>query len=143
MKAIDALESHNLTGAARFANLKSRLLLQRLNETPESETHALIIQQANEASLLACLSGYPLLAFPCLFEERALAATQDALHRARRYWNRFQPSPLRDPSNERKPAPIPVVRQSLTAGRYLILIRQQHVKKTGFRLTLPSITAAA
>jgi len=73
--------------AARLAVLKLRLLLQRLDETPESETHALIMQQADEASLLAWLSPYPLLTFPCLFEERAAAAAEQARRRARVYWN--------------------------------------------------------
>jgi hypothetical protein len=73
--------------AMRFAMLKQRLLLQRLNETPESETHALIIRQANEAALLAWLSAYPLLTFPCLFEERTAAATEQARRQAHVYWN--------------------------------------------------------
>jgi len=67
--------------------LKQRLLLERLDETPESETHALIMQQANEAALRAWRSPYPLLTFPCLFEERAAAATEQARREARRYWN--------------------------------------------------------
>jgi len=71
----------------RFGILKQRLLLQRLNEAPDAATHALIIRQANEAAFLACLTPYPLLAFPCLFEERAVAAAQQALHEARGYWN--------------------------------------------------------
>jgi hypothetical protein len=73
--------------AARFAILKQRLLLQRLNETPESETHALIMRQANEASLVAWLSSYPLLTFPCLFEEQAAAAIEQARRKARLYWD--------------------------------------------------------
>ena len=76
--------------AARFSLLKQRLLLQRLNETPESELHALIMRQANEAALLAWLSPYPLLTFPCLFEERAAAATERARRQERRYWNDFE-----------------------------------------------------
>jgi len=76
--------------AATFALLKQRLLLERLNETPESETHALIMQQANEAALLAWQSGYPLLSFPSLFEERATAAAEQARRQARRYWDGFE-----------------------------------------------------
>jgi hypothetical protein len=68
---------------ARFGILKQRLLLRRLNETPESETHALIMRQADEAAFLACLTQYPLLTFPCLFEERAAAATEQARRQAR------------------------------------------------------------
>lgn len=70
----------------RFEMLKQRLLLRRLNEAPEFETHALIMRQAEEASFLACLTSYPILIFPCLFEERATAATEQARHQAHRYW---------------------------------------------------------
>ena len=76
--------------ATRLGILKQRLLLRRLNETPESETHALIIRQADEAAFLACLTLYPLLTFPCLFEERATTVTERARHRARLYWTGLQ-----------------------------------------------------
>ena len=72
--------------AAKFAVLKQRLLLERLNETPEAEIHILIMQQANEAAFRAWLSSYPLLTFPCLFEERAAAAAEQARRDAHRYW---------------------------------------------------------
>ena len=72
--------------AERFAILKQRLLLERLSATPGSETHALIMLEANEAAGLAWLSSYPLLTFPCLFEERAIAATEQARRQARLYW---------------------------------------------------------
>jgi len=72
--------------AARFGNLKQRLLLQWLNDVPDSATHALIIRQANEAAFLAWLTSYPLLTFPCLFEERAAAATEQVRCQARLYW---------------------------------------------------------
>ena len=72
--------------ARRFGVLKQRLLLQRLNEVPDSSAHALVIRQANEAALLAFLTAYPLLTFPCLFEERAGSATEHAHRRARLYW---------------------------------------------------------
>ena len=73
--------------AERFAVLKQRLLLERLNKTPESETHALIMRQANEAAILAWLSSYPLLTFPCLFEEKATTATERVRRQASLYWN--------------------------------------------------------
>ena len=79
--------------AKRFGILKQRLLLGRLNETPESETHALIMRQADEAAFLACLTLYPLLTFPCLFEEKAAAATEQARHRARHYWKGLELQP--------------------------------------------------
>ena len=87
MQAIDA-EARLADGVARrFGILKQRLLLQRLNEVPDSATHALVIRQANEAASLACLTAYPLLTFPCLFEERVVAATEQARRQARLYWS--------------------------------------------------------
>ena len=70
----------------RFEVLKQRLLHERLDRTPESETHALIMRQADLASFLAWLSRYPILTFPCLFEERADAAVNLARREARLYW---------------------------------------------------------
>jgi len=87
MQAIEAKASMDSGTATRFGVLKQRLLLQRLNEVPDSATHALIIRQANESALLSCLTLYPLLTFPCLFEERAGAATEQARRQARLYWN--------------------------------------------------------
>jgi hypothetical protein len=72
--------------AARFALLKQRLLLERLNATLESETHALIIRQADEAAIMAWVSSYPLLLFPCLFEERAARVTRQARSEMLSYW---------------------------------------------------------
>jgi hypothetical protein len=72
--------------ADKLANLKQRLLLEHLNATPGFETHAVIMLEANEAAALAWLSSYPLLTFPCLFEERAAAATEHSLREARLYW---------------------------------------------------------
>ena len=87
MQAIEAETKLDNGVTTRFGILKQRLLLQRLNEAPDSATHALIIRQANEASFLAWLTSYPLLTFPCLFEERAAAATEQARRQARLYWN--------------------------------------------------------
>ena len=86
MQPNEAKDPRALAVAARFANLKTRLLLEHLNETPEAETHALIMRQANEAALLAWLSSYPLLTFPCLFEERAAMTLAQARRQARLYW---------------------------------------------------------
>ncbi len=95
MQANEQKDPRAFAVVARFANLKTRLLLEHLNETPEAETHALIMHQASEAALLAWLSTYPLLTFPCLFEERAAAVTDQARRQARLYWTGFglaQPS---------------------------------------------------
>ena len=87
MQAIE-MESRLDDGVAtQFGILKQRLLLQRLDEEPDSATHAQIIRQANEAAFLAWLTMYPLLTFPCLFEERAVAATEQARCQAHLYWN--------------------------------------------------------
>jgi hypothetical protein len=75
----------------QFPLLKHRLVLQRLDATPEPEAHARIIQQADEAALIAWLSSYPLLAFPCLFEERAAAATEQVRLEGRGYWDGMGP----------------------------------------------------
>ena len=93
MQAIEAQTRLEQGIAARLGILKHRVLLRRLNETPESETHALIIRLADEAAFLACLTMYPLLSFPCLFEERAAAATEQARRQARVYWNGLNPQP--------------------------------------------------
>ena len=73
--------------------LRQRLLLQRLNEAPDLTTHVLIMRQANEAGFLAWLTSYPLLTFPCLFEERAATATEQAQRQARLYWNGLEAQP--------------------------------------------------
>ena len=70
MKAIEAEAKMDSGIAARFGILKQRLLLQRLNEVPDSATHAQIIRQANEAAFQAWLTLYPLLTFPCLFVKK-------------------------------------------------------------------------
>jgi hypothetical protein len=79
--------------AGRFALLKQRLLLERLNGTPESETHAVLIYLAEEAASGASLSAYPLLVFPCLFEELADLALEQARRQAQDYWDCRQMPP--------------------------------------------------
>jgi hypothetical protein len=93
MQAIEAETRLDHRVATRFGILKQRLLLRRLNETPEFETHALIMRQADEAAFVACLTLYPLLTFPCLFEERAAAVTEQARRQARLYWNGLELQP--------------------------------------------------
>ena len=70
----------------RFEVVKNRLLLRWLDETPGSEAHPRIIAEANVATVLAWLTPFPLLLFPCLFDERARAGLDDARRQARRYW---------------------------------------------------------
>jgi hypothetical protein len=87
MQTIGRADGPDRVTAERFKILKQRLVLECLNATPGTETHALLMREANEAALLAWLSAYPLLTFPCLFEERAAAATEQARRQARLYWN--------------------------------------------------------
>jgi hypothetical protein len=93
MQAIEAEARLEDGVAQRLGILKQRLLLQRLNEVPNSATHVLVIRQANEAAFLACRTPYPLLTFPCLLEEGAAAATEQARRRARLYWKGLQLAP--------------------------------------------------
>jgi len=86
MKTYERADEPDRRSAQTFALLKQRLLLERLNHTPEFETHALIMRQANEAALLAWMSSYPLLTFPCLFDERANTASEQARLQACLYW---------------------------------------------------------
>ena len=93
MHAIDVETRLDNGIATRFGMLKQRLLLQRLNEAPDSTSHVLIMQQAGEAALLAWLTSYPLLTFPCLFEERAVTAMEQARRQAGLYWNGLEVQP--------------------------------------------------
>ena len=93
MHAIDVETRLDNGIATRFGMLKQRLLLQRLNEAPDSTSHVLIMQQAAEAALLAWRTTYPLLTFPCLFEERAVTAMEQARRQARLYWNGLEVQP--------------------------------------------------
>lgn len=72
--------------AALFEVLKYRLLLRRLDEIPNSESHPAIIEEANTAAILAGLTTFPLLVFPCLFEERARAAWERDRRQHHIYW---------------------------------------------------------
>ncbi len=72
--------------SAGFQILKHRLLLRSLNEIPEAERHADIIEEANQAAVMASHTSCPQLVFPCLFEERARAACEYAALRSRTYW---------------------------------------------------------
>lgn len=68
---------------ARLEGLKSRLLLQRLDQTPEVRLHTLLIRAAHAAAALAQLTAYPTLMFPLLFSEQADAALDWARRQVR------------------------------------------------------------
>ena len=65
---------YRLTEEGRFEQLKSRLLLEKLDELEEPEFNSRLRRAANEAAALAWVTAYPLLVFPSLFEERTEAA---------------------------------------------------------------------
>ena len=67
--------------------LKWRLLLHRLDEVTDFSLHARLIHEADEAARLARQSPFPLLVFPCLFEEKAAGATEQARRQAHLYWH--------------------------------------------------------
>src|SRR5262245_437263 len=58
--------------------LKNRLLRQLLSETTEAELCSPLRGAANDAASLAWATGYPLLFFPTLLEEKAQAARRQA-----------------------------------------------------------------
>ncbi|HWX21544.1 MAG TPA: hypothetical protein VN578_16705 [Candidatus Binatia bacterium] len=66
--------------------LKLRLLLRRLDEIPRSELHAAVMREADTAASLARQTDFPLLAFPCLFEERADRVAEHERQQSHRYW---------------------------------------------------------
>jgi len=73
-----------------FTLLKLRLLLKALDVVPNSELHALIIQQAHVASAQAQSTSFPELVLPCLFEELLSDALRMQEERERIYWRRMK-----------------------------------------------------
>ena len=73
--------------AAYFEILVQRLLLRHLARNPALGSHARIIQEARVARALASQTPFPLLVFPCLFQERAAAALEDWRRQERLFWN--------------------------------------------------------
>ena len=67
--------------------LKVRLLLQALDRVPNSERHALVIQETRVACQLAERTQFPALLLPCLIEERVQTALEFAKQRERGYWD--------------------------------------------------------
>jgi len=62
-----------------FERLKLQLLEERLAEETDAELNSYLRRAANEAASLAWVTSYPLLVFPALFEEKAEAASAQAL----------------------------------------------------------------
>lgn len=67
----------------RFEDLKARLLKESLAGAWEPRLNSQLRRAANEAAALAWLTYYPLLVFPVLFEEKALAALSVAARQER------------------------------------------------------------
>lgn len=63
---------------ARLEELKSRLLEESLSRVWEPAVRTLLSRSANEAAAIAWLSGYPLLVFPGVFEEKTEGAKRVA-----------------------------------------------------------------
>jgi len=72
--------------SAAFALLKQRLLLQLLDVVDDHASHNLIINEANATARLATATGFPLLVYPCLFQERASEALSHDRRRNSAYW---------------------------------------------------------
>ena len=120
---------------AQVGVLKTRLLLERLDATSEAETHAAIIRQAHEAERLAWKSHYPLLTFPCLFEERAATACAQARAQANLYWRNLRmAAPVGVTADGSDMSGSEAVPEAIDTGRYLMLIRQRYAKPP---ITLP------
>jgi hypothetical protein len=66
--------------------LKLRMLLQALDQVPDSGQHPLVIREAELASVLAARTAFPELVFPLLFEERVASALAGEERRRKRYW---------------------------------------------------------
>src|SRR4051794_35483838 len=79
-----------LSQRAEFEVFKQRLLLQRLDEEPNTDAHALLFNAADEAGQMAKATGVPWLVFPCLFAERANTAARFAHSREAGYWSSLQ-----------------------------------------------------
>jgi hypothetical protein len=103
------------TQRAELDLMKHRLLLSVLNETEGPVAHAQLIQAAEEAVELAWAYGFPLLVFPCLFEERTSEATERIRQQEQEYWASLQMT-IHLAERPRRAAP----------GQYLILLQQNY-----------------
>jgi hypothetical protein len=63
--------------------LKTRLLYGALQASGDPESYASLRRAANDAAALAWATNYPLLLFPGLFEEKAMAAAGQTARQAR------------------------------------------------------------
>jgi hypothetical protein len=68
-----------------FERLKNQLLTLQLTRLAKPELNTPLRRAANEAAALAWVTLYPLLVFPALFEEKAVAAVRQTERQARIY----------------------------------------------------------
>ena len=68
-----------------FERLKTKLLIERLEQAWEPDLTSRLRRAANDAAALAWVTPYPLLVFPVLFDEKADIALQMAERQARVY----------------------------------------------------------
>jgi hypothetical protein len=66
------------TRAAELDQLKRRLLQELVQESTDREQNALLRRAANDSAAMAWATGYPLLFFPALLEEKAVEARAQA-----------------------------------------------------------------
>jgi hypothetical protein len=70
-------------GTATLAHLKNRLLRETLEASPREPVASLLRLTATEAEAQAWLTGFPLLTFPVLFEEKAEQVRRYAARQSR------------------------------------------------------------
>ena len=63
---------------SEFEQLKDQLLAEQLHLATTAELYAPLRRAANEAAAVAWATLFPLLVFPALFEEKAVAVAQQA-----------------------------------------------------------------
>ena len=126
----------NVKGAQRaeLDLMKHRLLLRVLEETEGHAAHARLIHAAEEAANLARTCGFPLLVFPCLFEEMTSAATERVQQQEQEYWASLQMT-IQLAERPRRATP----------GQYLILLQQNYRSqcrgwRSWWRLNSPAAT---
>lgn len=81
---MDATYDHDME---KLQLLKCTLVLRQLDDIPDATLHARILDQGEAAMTLARQTAFPILVFPCLFEERAVAVLWENRQRMDRYWN--------------------------------------------------------
>jgi hypothetical protein len=74
---------------AEFEVHKQGLVLRQLDDTPSQELHAVMMQEADGAAVLARTTQFPFLVFPCLFAERARLASEHFHKKLSDYWQAF------------------------------------------------------